>query len=130
MVDMRKVLSSAAVVAFIICSTSGCADLDSARTATISQGCQDAISAQNKTWSDKDASETKIKEAEAKGLDACKDLDEWSTAVSYNPGSVGYEELSVEEAANSAYLACSSIDPEHKTPVCDDAAKRGYLDES
>lgn len=130
MVDMRKVLSSAAVVAFIIFSTSGCADLDSARTTTIGDACQKAIQEQNEAWSDHDASEEKIREAETNGLNDCKDLDEWSTAVSYNPGSVGYEELSLEEAANSIYLACSSVDAERKTPVCADAGKRGYLDES
>ncbi|UYQ78518.1 hypothetical protein OF385_05040 [Glutamicibacter sp. JL.03c] len=127
---MRKVLSTAAVVAFIICSTSGCADLDSARTTTIGDACQKAIQEQNEAWSDHDASEEKIREAETKGLNECKDLDEWSTAVSYNPGSVGYEELSLEEAANSIYLACSSVDAERSTPVCADAGQRGYLDES
>lgn len=130
MVDMRKVLPSAAVLAFIVFSASGCADLESARTTTISDACQQAIQQQNEAWSDHDASESKIQEAESKGLQACKDLDEWSTAVSYNPGSVGYDELSLEEAANSVYLACSSVDSENKTPVCIDAGKRGYLDES
>ena len=130
MVDMRKAISTAAVLAFIVCSTSGCADLDSARTTTIGDACQKAIQQQNEAWADPDASESKIQEAETKGLKDCKDLDEWSTAVSYNPGSVGYEELSLEEAANSVYLACSSVDSERATPVCADAAKRGYLDES
>ena len=68
-----------------------------------------------------------LQEAELRGLQECKNIDEWSTAVSYNPGSMGYEVLSTEEAANLVYMACESGDAENLTPVCADAAGRGYL---
>lgn len=127
---MRKVLSLAAMLSAAALAASGCTNLDSARTSTISEECQTAIQEQNEAWSDTGTPESEIREAETEGLKACKDLDEWSTAVSYSPGSMGYAELSTEEAANTVYLSCASNDPEHATAVCADAAKRGYLDAS
>lgn len=130
MKTMRRVLSLAAVLGAMSLAISGCMDFDVARTSSIGEECQSAIQRQNEAWSDPESSQEMIGEAEKKSLSACKDLDEWSTAVSYNPGSMGYLELSTEDAANTVYLACASSDPSRQTPVCADAAKRGYLDET
>lgn len=128
MKTMRRVLSLAAVLGAMSLAISGCMDFDAARTSSIGEECQSAIQRQNEAWSDPESSQEMIGEAEKKSLSACKDLDEWSTAVSYNPGSMGYLELSTEDAANTVYLACASSDPSRQTPVCADAEKRGYLD--
>ncbi|MGO1229770.1 hypothetical protein [Glutamicibacter arilaitensis] len=128
--SMRKVHSLAAVLAAIAISISGCANFDAVRTSTISEECQSAIQKQNEAWSDPETPEKQIKEAEQASLGACKNLDEWSSAVSSNPGSMGYQELDTEAAANTVYLSCASNDPERQTPICADAAQRGYLDAS
>ncbi|MGP9034648.1 hypothetical protein ACT17S_16475 [Glutamicibacter mysorens] len=128
MKTMRRVLSLALVLGAMSLAISGCMDFDAARTSSIGEECQSAIQQQSEAWSDPDTSQKMIGEAEKKSLSACKDLDEWSTTVSYNPGSMGYPELSTEDAANTVYLACASSDPSRQTPVCADAAKRGYLD--
>ncbi|GAA1415516.1 hypothetical protein AUR04nite_21260 [Glutamicibacter uratoxydans] len=93
----------------------------------MSSDCSAAIQNQNKSWQDKKATEDQIKQLEVTSLQVCRNLDEWATAVSYNPGSMGYEVLSTEEAANLVYLPCEGDDPENQTPVCADAAGRGYL---
>lgn len=128
MKTMRRVLSLAAVLGAMSLAISGCMNFDAARTSSIGEECQSAIQRQNEAWSDPETSQKLIGEAEKTALSACRDLDEWSTAVSYNPGSMGYPELSTEDAANTVYLACASSDPAQQTPVCSDAAERGYLD--
>ncbi|MFJ2619092.1 hypothetical protein [Glutamicibacter sp. NPDC087344] len=124
---MRKVLSSAAVLLFLSVAATGCANFDAAATSPVSDACSAAIQSQNEAWSDTDSTNEQLQAAELTGLQECKNIDEWSTAVSYNPGSMGYDVLSTEEAANLVYMACESGDVENLTPVCADAAGRGYL---
>ncbi|MCS3492729.1 hypothetical protein M2368_001732 [Arthrobacter sp. JUb119] len=128
METMRRVHFLAAALRAVALAISGCENFDAARTSNIGEECQSAIQKQNEAWSDHETPQIKISEAEKMALNACKNLDEWSTAVSYNPGSMGYPELSTENAANTVYLACASSDPGRQTPVCADAEKRGYLD--
>ncbi|WP_313811701.1 hypothetical protein [Glutamicibacter sp.] len=125
---MRKVLPSAVLLSLVLLTASGCTNFDAAATSPVSSECSAAIQDQNASWQDKKAFEEEIQGLEIKSLQACKNLDEWATAVSYNPGSMGYEVLNTEEAANLVYLPCQGDDPENETPVCADAAGRGYLD--
>ncbi|MGH3653063.1 hypothetical protein [Glutamicibacter sp.] len=118
----------AAALSAMVLAISGCVNFDAARTSNVGEDCQSAIQKQNEAWSDHETPQMKISEAEKMALSACENLDEWSTAVSYNPGSMGYPELSTEDAANTVYLACASSDPGRQTPVCADAEQRGYLD--
>ena len=127
MACMRKVLSSAAVLSIITLAAAGCTNFDAAATSPVSDTCSAAIQTQNEAWSNPESSNEQLQEAELRGLQDCKNIDEWSTAVSYNPGSMGYDVLSTEEAANLVYMACESGDAENLTPVCADAAGRGYL---
>lgn len=104
-------------------------NFDAVSTSPVTDECASAIQNQNAGWQDRKTSESKIQELELAGLKACKNLDEWSTAVSYNPGSMGYDVLSTEEAANLIYLACDAQTAGEEFTVCSDASKRGYLDE-
>lgn len=125
---MRKVLPSAAILAVLTLALGGCMNFDAVSTSPVADECASAIQNQNAAWQDRESSESKIQKLELESLKSCKNLDEWSTAVSYNPGSMGYDVLSTEEAANLVYLACDDSTMGEEFAVCIDAAKRGYLD--
>ena len=123
----RKATLYIVLASLTICA-SGCSNSNAAPRVNVSNECQAAVTAQASIWMDQTTSDAQVAEADIASLNACKDLDEWATAVSREPNALGSTGLDVEQAADEVHLVCLNDDPNNTSPVCTDAASRGYLE--